>query len=723
MCAIRSYFYMNVRNHLTNLALLSRILLLLVFCSLAVHAQEVPYGTIDRKALVRRHNIIIRHLHMKGPTQVGNGDFAYGFDITGMQTFNDNFTTMSDWGWHSMPVPKGLHIADFKKTLINTHGRMVPYYLLNPKQPALTDWLIQNPQKFDLGRIGLRLIKKDGTNAVLNDLQNPVQVLDLWTGVAVSKFTFEGQPVQVTTVCDPHHDIISFKIISPLIKNGQLGIFVHFPYASSKYFSNASDYNSPSLHHTKFISLSNHSGVFDRRLDTTFYTVSCRWTGAEKIIRKKEHLYYFLSDKNQDSVEYVFSFSPSQAKHTLPTFSEVKFNSSHYWPSFWKSGGAIDLSKSKDPRWFELERRIVLSQYVMAVNAAGNYPPAETGLVNNSWYGKFHYEMYWWHEAHYALWNRWDLLDRSLHLYKDNLKTAMQRARSQGYQGARWLKCTGPKGRGRPNLIHALLIWQEPHPIFFADLDYRAHPNVYTLRKWEKIIQQTANFMASYAFFDTSRNQYILGPPIKVVSENNDAFTTKDPAFELEYWRFGLRAAQNWFKKLHLPANPKWEEVLEKLAPLPVENGLYVQWEGIDSMWTKYNYEHPALTGIFGVLPGYNVDTAVMQKTFEKVQKVWNYNRVWGWDFPMVAMCAARLGHPAQAVNMLLDSSARFHFDEHGFVGGGNPYPYLPSNGGLLYAVAMMTAGWDGDKNVPEPGFPKEDSSWVVEWEGLKKAP
>ena len=26
----------------------------------------------------------------------------------------------------------------------------------------------------------------------------------------------------------------------------------------------------------------------------------------------------------------------------------------------------------------------------------------------------------------------------------------------------------------------------------------------------------------------------------------------------------------------------------------------------------------------------------------------------------------------------------------------GGPCPYLPGNGGLLYAIAMMAAGWDG---------------------------
>lgn len=79
------------------------------------------------------------------------------------------------------------------------------------------------------------------------------------------------------------------------------------------------------------------------------------------------------------------------------------------WREYWLSGGAVDLSESKDLRWHELERRIVLSQYLLRANEAGSLPPQESGLVNNSWHGKFHMEMYWWHGAHWALWNRWPI--------------------------------------------------------------------------------------------------------------------------------------------------------------------------------------------------------------------------------------------------------------------------------------------------------------------------
>ena len=59
-----------------------------------------------------------------------------------------------------------------------------------------------------------------------------------------------------------------------------------------------------------------------------------------------------------------------------------------------------------DERAAELERRVVLSQYLMAIQSAGIYPPQETGLTYNSWYGKFHIEITGGMPVHFALWNR-----------------------------------------------------------------------------------------------------------------------------------------------------------------------------------------------------------------------------------------------------------------------------------------------------------------------------
>ena len=87
------------------------------------------------------------------------------------------------------------------------------------------------------------------------------------------------------------------------------------------------------------------------------------------------------------------------------------------------------------------------------------------------------------------------------------------------------------------------------------------------------------------------------------------------------------------------------------------------------------------------MLPGDGVDIPTMERTLMKVHREWKLHETWGWDFPMLAMCAARLGKPEMAVDYLLDYPA-FDFDACGLVGGGRaPFPYFPGNGGLLYAV------------------------------------
>jgi len=458
-------------------------------------------------------------------------------------------------------------------------------------------------------------------------------------------------------------------------------------------------------------------------MDDMNYVVSLKWSTTAKLVSdatgSTSHRFY-LSPLTTDEIEFTCGFSPEKIRIPVYNATDVFAQSSKAWQEFWESGAAIDLSQSKDNRWKELERRIVISQYLMKVNEAGSFPPQEAGLVKNGWFGRFHFEMIWWYGVHNALWNRWPLLEKSLHVYNNFLSTSTKRAQKQGYPGVRWPKCTANIDRDWPHPIHALLIWQQPHPIYFAELDYRLHPTRETLEKWRNVVFGTAEFMAGYAYLEKENDRYVLGPPIHIVSENAKPETTINPTFELAYWRFGLRTAQGWRERLGMTRNTKWDDVLKKLSPLPQQDSLYVTHENISNMWTKFNYEHPALIGVFGMLPGDGVDTLIFRKTFDKVLETWDFKRTWGWDFPMLAMAAARIGNPETAIDMLLHSSSNFQFDEHGLATGG-PFPYFPSNGGLLTAVAMMAGGWDGSVGNA-PGFPK-NGNWVVKFENFNRMP
>jgi len=85
-------------------------------------------------------------------------------------------------------------------------------------------------------------------------------------------------------------------------------------------------------------------------------------------------------------------------------------------------------------------------------------------------------------------------------------------------------------------------------------------------------------------------------------------------------------------------------------------------------------------------------------------------------------MTATRLGRPQDAINSLLMPQRT-----NTYLNNGHNFQdqrlriYLPGNGGLLTAVALMCAGWDGC-NVKNPGIPN-DSTWHIQWEGIRQLP
>ena len=101
-------------------------------------------------------------------------------------------------------------------------------------------------------------------------------------------------------------------------------------------------------------------------------------------------------------------------------------------------------------------------------------------------------------------------------------------ARSQGYAGARWPKMVGPEGRDSPSSVGPLLVWQQPHPIFYAELCYLSRPTRATLRSYRRVVFESAEFMASFAYFERARRRYVLGPPLIPAQENHPARETCD---------------------------------------------------------------------------------------------------------------------------------------------------------------------------------------------------
>ncbi len=751
-----------------------------VFILLAAALHAAP---IDRHALVTRHDVVLTNFDAANPLSVGNGGFAFTVDATGLQTFSDAFEkttplgTLSDWGWHTIPNTNGWDIDKFAfKTFPDLNGRPVPYADVpgNRMTPEIT-WLRDNPHRLDLGQIGFVLKHADGSPARTNDLTDIEQRLDLWNGEITSHFKFDGQPVDVETVCDPKLDAIAVHVKSPLVQSGRLAIQIHFPYGTGETVT--ADWNHPDAHETIFSQDKINAGHFARKLDNNSYVVDAQWsagatlrvgrdsvepnsksnqvTARETLAPPHQHLFEIgfgtpgtvpasSSETPQlagtvpgapSELELVCAFAP-KANARLTSFEQSRADAQKSWNNFWQTGGAIDLSGSKDPRWFELERRIVLSQYLTAIQDAGNNPPQETGLTYNTWEGKFHLEMHWWHEAHFALWDRLPLLENSLDYYQKILSRAEGTAKKQGYSGARWPKMTSPSGAESPSSVGPFLVWQEPHPIFYAELCWRQHHDRATLEKYQDVVFQTADFMASYATWDEKTKRYVLGPVLQCAQEIFPKNNTFNPTFELTYWRWALETAQAWRERLGLPREKKWDDVLNGLAKPPVAGGKYLFTETTPDCYTdpKWNKDHPAVLGALSFVPGPGVDPETMRNTLDWVWKNWNWPDTWGWDYPMIAMTAARLGEPDRAIDALLLDTPKNHYGLNGHVYQRPGLTiYLPANGGLLYATALMAAGWDspppgssgatgGAPKRNAPGFP-DNGQWNVRWEDLSPAP
>jgi hypothetical protein len=284
---------------------------------------------------------------------------------------------------------------------------------------------------------------------------------------------------------------------------------------------------------------------------------------------------------------------------------------------------------------------------------------------------------------------------------------------------------TSPSGAESPSSIGPFLVWQQPHPIFYAELVYRERGDRATLERFREVVFETAEFIASYATLDPATSRYALGPPLQCAQEIFPKDRTSNCTFELAYWRWGLETAQTWRVRLGLTRHPEWDKVLAGLARLPIRDGRYLfaatapgSFE--DPRWAK---DHPAVTAAFGMLPAPGVDRETMLRTFDWIWQRWSWADTWGWDYPMLAMTAARLGDPARAIDALLLDTPKnvYRANGHNHQRPGLTI-YLPGNGGLLYAAAFMAAGWDGAPDRPAPGFPA-DGRWIVRSERLRRAP
>ena len=517
----------------------------------------------------------------------------------------------------------------------------------------------------------------------LEDITAASQYLDVYAGLLHSNWTYNSNDVHVVTAVDPNTDTVAIKATKP--RSMQLNVQLAFCTLGRD--GNACEWRPFGAHdgplepHNTTI-LSNSNGRLDllRSNGADTYTVSC--TSPKATFQQiAEHVFVLHTQYSSVDIELTCRFQLGCCVGTSPPKSpqiavgqrgfhaeEVFAASQAAWRKFWENGAFVDIaSGTNDTRAAELERRTILSLYQLRSQESGTIPPQESGLLYNSWTGKHHSEMRYWHQTWMPVWGHPELLARSDHWFIERLDNATSHATHQGYKGARWGKMLGESnlygiGRGdgtrplqyweSPNNINPGLVWHQPHVVYMAELEYRASrtaaAKAEVLHRLKDVVLSTAAFIADFperrigtgtngAFLD-------LGPPIVSASEGESPFTAWNPTYELTQWNFSLDIANVWRERLGMGRDPEWDNVRMALAPLPVTvapdgSKTYNRHQHcLPSVFANHtqfcsgHQSHPALTGALGCLPGdhYGVDRKIMNQTLFEVLKLWSWDRSWG---------------------------------------------------------------------------------------------
>ncbi len=706
---------------------------------------------IDRQVVVKRNNPIVTKADTLASLSVGNGHFVTTVDVTGLQSYPQDYKNgvplcaMTDWGWHRFPNTKSLKPSDSEKAFDFGHGHKEVYAVEYKKvedgmHKDATEFFRVNPHRLNLGAVGLNLSDAKGNRISLSQITDIRQEQNLYDGEIISSFVADGQKVEVSTGVHPDKDALYARIRSQLLSDKRATLRLHFPYPTGKHADDASDWTKPEKHLSDVISQTEHTALIKRTLDATVYYVLLQWEGRAVLRKYAPHDFELssLDDTLTIAVEYL-SDTTSKSDFCFENYHNATL---HHWNAWWSNGAIVDFSACTDSRAKELERRVVLSQYLTQINCANNMPPQESGLTYNTWFGRPHLEMTWWHVVDFALWDRPEVVAKILKWYNNTAyPVARKIAERQGFKGVRWMKMTDPWAGEAPSNTGSFLIWQQPHYIYLAEEMYRANPTSETLREYGEQVEATAEFMADFVTFDTKHKKYTLKGATAMQECMTKDISYNQP-FELAYWSYGLSVAQKWRERQGKARVALWDDIIDNLSTLPENNGIYTAGQPIgisdsheafdpfdaptkkiETFADKCRNDHPAVLGACGLLPYtslYNMEK--MKGTLDWVMKNWNWQTTWGWDYGMIAMTAARLGDPETALKaLLIDTQKNTYLPSgHNFQTPDRLRIYLPGNGALLTAIAMMCAGWDGCKDLHNPGFPK-DGKWDVRWEGLKR--
>lgn len=589
-----------------------------------------------KKTFIDLYNINFNDFDYQNPLTVGNGDFAITVDQTGFHTFKDLYkniplSSFSNLIWAGKDIDKKIPGNVYQRR----NGSKIEY-MTKIDDKGLYDDLRTNYHKFSLFNIV-------DLNAFEKGVKINYQNLDLYSGKLSSEYMIEDDLI--------HNELECFQDSNTLHYNIQ-----------GKKINLAISFNEPSFELDGCSGLCRNVKMTDEEILVTTssvtYQMYLRSNGNVKI----ENGVIYLSAKN--NLELFFGLEREKESNNL----------NEYW----------DVLKDVILDNEELNRRMVLSLYLMKVNTLGILPPAETGLTCNSWYGKFHLEMHLLHHLGLIYFGAGKEVLKSMQYYLDTYNSALVRAKEQGYLGARYPKMTDITGKDSPSHIGCLLVWQAPHIITMLSA---LKQNGYDISEFNQVLEFVADFIAS--FYVKVGDYYLLDKPLIPAQECYLCDVVESPLFETEYLRFGLVEA----KKLLNKTKPLWEDIIAKAITPKIEEGVYQADITNLRHYEDYANDHPSVLMAYSFFKSERMKKDLVLNTMNKVLNSFDLYSMWGWDFPILAMVYHNCDLDDKANEMLLLDTPKNKYLKNGHnpQGSREDLPlYLPGNGALLLAIMLI---------------------------------
>ncbi len=599
-----------------------------------------------KKDFIQQFNIKHTTIDLENPLSIGNGDFAFTCDFTGLQGFYKKYTSiplcsMTDkiWAGSTVSLPKPY------QTFIKASNQQKIQYMSDTKSPYYKPYR-DDFFKFDLFKLEFLHHQQP---LEMNDIHFIYQELDLYEATIETLFEYKKEKVYVKTKIPQSHCNLQIHIQTE-IKDLEIRLFFLTPSSSKEGGSTETD---------------------EYRIE------------KDKVVRKDKYTDYSLFfQTNMERKENRFQVEPNSILLLSLDQSFTDDTDMHIY---------FDKAKEIDTNDEELNRRLVLSLYLMKINTLGKYPPAETGLTCNSWYGKFHLEMHLWHHLGLIRMGLYEYVLPSLNWYLTIMESSKKRAFEQGYEGLRLPKMTDYRGLDTPSNIGCFLIWQMPHLLLLLNEIYQIKKEKELLIPFFPFVSEQMKFLES--FFYKKNGKYHLDSPLIPANENVES--NKDtPIFELGYILYAFELFKKWVELFQLPYSlTKINDILKNAVDLPIYDNAYEAYNGCQQTYSKYNYDHPMVIALSSFIQSPLVDQKIMNHTLDKVLSSWKIDECWGWDFPMMAMTAYHLGKKDKAIELLKYPAKKNTYTKIGHNAQLNRKDlplYLPGNGAFILAITHI---------------------------------